>query len=52
MGNNLGAGSNFVGGKSMIYLPGFIRNRLVWSVGEAERLKGSAPTCPECVVVY
>ena len=24
----------------MIYLPGFIRSRIMWSIGEAERLKG------------
>ena len=52
MGNNLGAGSDFVGGKSNVYLPGFIRSRLIWSVGEAERLKGSAPYTTEIVVVY
>ena len=29
-----------------------LKNRLLWSIGEAERLKGSAPHTPEVTVVY
>ena len=36
----------------MIYLLGFVRNRLTWSIGEAERIKGSAPYSTEVVVTY
>lgn len=38
-------------GKSLIYLPGFIRNRIMWSIEEAERLKGSPGNTPEIVAV-
>lgn len=48
-----GQSADSVGGKSMIYLPGFIRSRILWSIGEAERLKGSAGNTPEIVsVIY
>ena len=42
-----------VGGYSMIYLPGFIRSRIMWSIGEAERIKGSPPDTAEVTsVIY
>ena len=34
------------------YLPGLIKNRIIWSIGEAERLKGSPPYTPEVTVVF
>ena len=37
----------------MIYLPGFIRNRIMWSIGEAERIKGSPGDTAEITsVIY
>ena len=42
-----------VGGYSMIYLPGFIRSRIMWSIGEAERIKGSPGDTAEITsVIY
>ena len=32
--------------------PAFFKNRLIWAIGEAERLKGAAPYTPEVLVVY
>ena len=42
---------NAVGGKSLIYLPFFIRSRLIDSIDIAERLKGSPPQTAEVFVV-
>lgn len=36
-----------VGGKSQIFLPFFIRSRLLHSIQIAEELKGSPPNTPE-----
>ena len=37
----------------MVYIPGFIRSRIMWSIGEAERLKGSPGDTAEVTsVVY
>lgn len=60
MGNNLAGTATSteagavtpVGGKSMIYLPGFLKNWIVWSIGEAERLKGSPPWTCEVIAVF
>ena len=42
-----------VGGYSMVYLPGFIRSRIFWSIGEAERLLGRpGDTAEVCSVIY
>ena len=42
-----------VGGYSMIYLPGFIRSRIMWSIGECERIKGSPGDTAEITsVIY
>ena len=42
-----------VGGYSMVYLPGFVRSRIMWSIGEAERIKGSPGDTAEVTsVVY
>ena len=46
------ADPNSVGGKSLFPLPGFIKDRVCWATGEAERLKGSAPYTPEIIAVY
>jgi len=35
----------------MVYLPGWLRSRVLWSIEEAERLKGSAPNTPEIAAV-
>ena len=42
-----------VGGRSMLkHVTWFLQNKLLWSIGEAEKMKGSAPTTPEVVVVF
>ena len=41
-----------VGGRSQIWGLCLLKSRLLWSVGEAERLKGSAPHPNEVVVVF
>ena len=51
MGAKQSTSTESVGGKSLIYLPGFIRSRVLWSIGEAERLKGSPGNTPEIVAV-
>ena len=33
-------------------LPNCLRTWVVWSIGEAERIKGSAPFVPEIIVVF
>ena len=41
-----------VGGKSMIGITWFLENKILWSIGEAERLKGSAPITAEIHIVF
>jgi len=41
-----------VHGRSLFPLPGCLRSRLLWSIGEAERLKGEAPHNAEIIVVF
>ena len=41
-----------VGGKSVLPLPECLRSRIMWSIGEAERLKGSPPTSPEVIATF
>ena len=41
-----------VGGKAVLPLPECIRSRILWSIGEAERLKGSPPTNPEVIATF
>jgi len=36
----------------MLGITWLLQNKLLWSMGEAERLKGSAPMTPEVVVVF
>ena len=33
-------------------IPNCLTNRILWCIGEAERLKGSAPTNPEYIAVF
>jgi hypothetical protein len=42
---------NSVGGKSLIFMPFFYKNRVVESIDIAERLKGSPPNNAEVYVV-
>jgi hypothetical protein len=53
MGTNCckSADPNSVGGKSMIFLPFFLRSRIIESIDIAERLKGSPPSNCEVYVV-
>jgi len=53
MGSNCCASSDpeSVGGKSLIYLPCWMRSRIIDSIDIAERLKGSAPNTAEVFVV-
>ena len=51
MGNKQ-ANPKSVGGKALIPIPNCIRSRILWAVGEAERLKGSPPHNPEVVVTF
>jgi len=39
-------------GRSQIMLPSCLKSRICWSIGEAERLKGSAAHTAEVVVVF
>ena len=41
-----------VGGKSMITVTWFLQNKLIWCIGEAERIKGSPPLTPEVIAVF
>lgn len=43
---------NWCGGQALVPIPNCLRTRLVWAIGEAERLKGSAPYVPEIIVVF
>ena len=49
MGNQQSEDS--VGGYSMVYIPGFIRSRMMWSIAEAERIKGSPGDTAEVTTV-
>ena len=51
MGQGASADKINVGGKSMIYLPFFIRSRIIDSINIAESLKDSAPSTAEVYVV-
>lgn len=51
MGQQQSDTQKLVGGKSMIYLPFFIRSRIIDSIDIAERLKGSPPTTSEVFTV-
>ena len=39
-------------GKNMIYVASVLASRLMWSMDEAERIKGSPPNTPEVIVVF
>ena len=41
-----------VGGRSLMPETNALKNDIIWSIGEAERLKGSPPTTPEQAVVF
>ena len=41
-----------VGGKNLINEATIFKGALLWCMGEAERIKGSAPNTPEIGVVY
>ena len=51
MGNSQPAADS-CGGKSMVPIPGFLRRRVLWSIGECERLKGSPGTTGEITTVF
>ena len=41
-----------VGGSAIYYVPGCLRSRIIWSIGEAERLKGAPVMIPEILAVF
>lgn len=41
-----------VGGRSMIGVTWFLKNKLLWCIGEVERIKGSPALTPEVTVVF
>ena len=51
MGNSQ-TNEDSVGGRSMIGVTKLLSNGICWSIGEAERIKGSPPFTPEVIVVY
>ena len=52
MGNTQARDENSVGGTCQIGLASMLRSRIIWCVGEAERIKGSPGTTPEVATVF
>ena len=51
-GRNTDAQVESVGGRNMVFGLCLFRNKILWCIGEAERLKGSAPYNSEVVVAF
>lgn len=52
MGNQQSADTQSVGGRSMIGITSVLKRGILWSIGEAERIKGSMPITAEVIVVF
>ena len=54
MGNSVkrAESDSLVTGSALVSLPSCLKSRMLWSIGEAEKLKGSAPITTEVVVVF
>ena len=52
MGNSASANKDSVGGKCLFPIPGPLKTRILWCIGETERLKGSPGTLGEIISVF
>ena len=52
MGNSASENKDSVGGRCLFPVPGFVKSRILWCIGEAERVKGSPATLGEIITVF